>query len=190
MAYRVRNPEQLLAGGGELNMPRTMIATNAVTATSGSILLTPFIASRSEPITKMRVRVGATIAGTVTTIKLGVYEIDQNSNLTLVAVTANTTTMCATANATGTLTSLTATWQKKYGHLYATGFIFVGTTAPTLWGGAGQVFTSTTTVTPFDLAPLTGALRRTGQTDLVAAITKANLAILTATQSLYVEMLP
>lgn len=180
----------LLDTGGETNMSRNAIANITTTATSGAILLTPFIAARSEAITKMRVRVGGTIAATITTIKLGVYQVDKNGNLTLLAITANTTGMTGTANAAGTLTSLTSTFNKIAGRLYCTAFIFVGTTAPTLWGGGGLTSTSTATVNPFDLMPYSGALRRTGQTDLVAAITKANLVIATATQAPYVEMLP
>lgn len=189
MAFRVIDPDVLLDGGGEVNMPRADIGNITTTATSGSILFTPFIAKRSEAITKVRVRVGATIAGTVTTIKGGIYQIDQNGNLSPIAITANTTTMCATANAAGTLTNLATTFNKVMGRLYATGFIFVGTTAPTLWGGGALTSTSTAAVDPFDLMPFVGALRATGQTDLVA-ITKAGLSIVTATTAPYMEMLP
>lgn len=190
MSFRVIDPDVLLDGGGELNMTRADVSTIALTATSGSILFTPFLAKRSEAITHVKVRVGATAAATITLIRVGIYAIDQSGNLTLISAMANLTTMCNTANAVSSTGTLTTTFNKVQGRLYATAFIFVGTTAPTLWGGAGLTSTSTATVNPFDLMPFAGALRRSGQTDLVTPVTKANLSIVTATNAPYVEMLP
>lgn len=190
MSYRPRVSEALLAGGGELSMSRQSVSTNALTATSGAILLCPFYASRSEPITKGRVRVGATAAAAVTLIKIGIYQIDLSGNMTLLASTANTTGMCGTPNVAGTLTALTATWSKVAGRLYAAAFVFVGTTAPTIWGGYAA-YTSNTPANPFDLKPFDGgALRRTGQTDLTAAIPASSLTVVSGTQAPLVEFLP
>jgi hypothetical protein len=189
MAYRTRNPDVLLAGGGETTIPRNAITTNALTLTSQSLVLCPFFSSRSEPITKVRMRVGATIAGTVTLIRVGIYEVDVNGALILVASIANTTTMMGTANAASTLVSLSATWNKVVGRMYAAGVLFNGTTAPTVWGGQ-IAYTSTATVNPFDLLPYAGPLRKTVQTDLPTSVAKSALSILTATQAPYVELLP
>ena len=189
MAFRLRGDDVLLAGGGETSMPRSAISTNALTLTSQSVVFCPFIAARSEAITKVRMRVGATAAATVTLIRVGIYEVDLNGALWLVASIANTTTMMNSANSASTLVSLSATWNKVSGRMYAVGALFNGTTAPTVFGGQ-IAYTSTAAVDPFDFLPYQGALRKTSQTDLPASVTKAALSILTATQAPYVEFLP
>lgn len=189
MSYRPRVSESLLGAGGEVSLPRSSITTKALTATSGNILLMPFVATRSEAITKGRVRVGATIAATVTTIKLGVYQVDAAGKLWQAGVTANTTTMTGTANAAGTTTNLAATWNKIAGRLYCAAFIFVGTTAPTIWGG-GLSLQSTVPTAPFDFLPYDGPMRVTGQTDLVTSIAKASLTFTDSTAGPYIEFLP
>ena len=189
MTHQTFRTDTLFDTGGEMNMPRYLLTTNTLSMTSGAIILTPFVAARSEAITKLLVRVGTTAAATVTTIKVGIYEVNQAGNLTLIAVSANTTTMCATINAAGTLTSLTSTFNKIANRLYATAFIFVGTTAPLLLGGSGTAFTSTAASAPFNLMPINGALRRTGQTDLITPLALNTLSISSGTNQPYMEML-
>jgi hypothetical protein len=190
MTHQPFRTDVLFDGGGEMNMPRDRHTVNTLTATSGSILFTPFIAARSEAITKVRVRVGTVAAATVTTIKCGIYEVNQAGNFTLIAITANTTTMAATINAAGTLTNLTTTFSKIANRLYATAFIFVGTTAPTLLGGNGTVFTSTAANNPYSLMPVQGALRRTGMTDLTTPQALSAMSIVSGQVAPYMEMLP
>lgn len=192
MSYRPRNSECLIGSGGEYNMPRTLVSTRALALTSGTIFLTPFFASRSEAITKMRGRTGAAAAATVTTIKVGVYRVDDSGHLILDAVTANTTTMFGTIDNAGTLTNLTATWNKIQGRLYCSAAIFVGTTPPQVWGGS-SAFPSTSAGNPFNTWPYDGPLQVTGQTDLVARIASTSLVSapsIAAAPTPFLEMIP
>lgn len=125
--------------------PAAFTATNAVTATY------------------------TTAAGATPTLcRVGFYTVASNGNLTLVAATANTTSLWATVN-TVYETALTATYTFQPGQRYAAGALCVtGATAPQL---VGQVYSTAAIPT---LAPqLTSAL--TGQTDLPASITAGSL---------------
>lgn len=193
MAYRTRNPDALLAGGGETTIPRQDIDTNGLILTSQVVVFCPFIASRSEPITKVRMRVGTQAAATVTLIRVGIYEVDVNGALILVASIPNTTTMMGTINAASTLVSLSATWNKVVGRMYAAGVLFNGTTTPFVLGGR-TLFTSTAANDPYALLPYAGVgLRKTTQTDLPTSVARSALSINTGANLVaapYVELLP
>lgn len=193
MAYRVRDPRVLLAGGGEVTLPREEVNTNALVLTSQVVVFCPFMASRSEPITKVRMRVGATAAATPTTQRIGIYEVDVSGNLILVASTANTGTLWTTANSATAQVALSATWNKVVGRMYAAGALFNGTTAPTVFG-ANTHFTTTSTNEPYNFLPYAPVgLRKTTQTDLPTSVTKAQLSVNTGanlTAAPYVELLP
>jgi hypothetical protein len=189
--YRQRLPNTLFDGGGEMSMPRELISSNSLAMTSGEIRFCPFIAARSEAITKVRVRVGTVAAATVTLIRVGIYQVDQSGALWLVASIPNTTTMCPTPATISTTVNLSATFNKICGRLYAAAFIFVGTTAPTLLGGGGSSYANTPSLNPFDLMPFAGALKRTGQTDLVTPVLKSALALAGGALPMpLVEMIP
>ena len=80
---------------------------------------------------------GGTAAGaTPTLIRVGLYEIAADGDGTLVAATANDTSLLAVAN-TAYEKALSAPYTLRRGQRYAAGLLVVtGATAPTIAGGA------------------------------------------------------
>lgn len=156
------DPDQLTAG--EETLDRRHVTDNGTVA-SGNLVLTYFTARKSETIHTVRTFVAGTAAAGTTVARIGIYRIEINGDHTLVASTANDTTLW-NASFSGFTTSLSAAWAKQAGQRYAVGMLFVGTTGPTLRGvfpiiGAEDAF-----------APrINGNL--TGQANLPASITTA-----------------
>lgn len=131
------DPDMLAVGEEWPNIRRDIGFTTAVTAAaSGRMRLCYFTAQRTEAIASLRARTGATAAGaTPTLVRLGIYRIDPaTEHGTLVASTANDTTLFAAAN-TAYTKALQASWAKTKGVRYAHAILIVTAAAmPTLYG--------------------------------------------------------
>lgn len=150
-----------LITSGEENMSRE-VARDSATMTSGVLRIAYWTARKTESITKVRIYSGATAAGaTPTLIRVGIYSVAGNGDLTLIGSTANDTTLLAAQN-TSYEKALQATFSKVKGTRYAIGVLVVtGATAPTI--AANQP----TVAAMCSVAPrICGAL--TAQTDLPA----------------------
>lgn len=144
--------------------------------TSGDVLFTYFTPTTPQPpITKLATVVDATAAATTTLARMGLYSIAANGDATLVARTASDTTLW---NATNTeferVLSTTGGYPAAYslipGQRYASATIDVGTTVPAMAGVSGGNFK----MTPRRTAIITG------QTDLAASYTNAQLSTTTS----------
>ena len=116
---------------GESTRPRGL-STASVSTGSGNLRLTYFTAAKTE--TTASVRTVCTVLGTSATLqRIGIYSIDGSGNLTLIASTANDTSLwIAAASYTK---ALSASFSKVRGTRYAVGILYVGGgTAPTLSG--------------------------------------------------------
>lgn len=172
-------------GVGQESCPRGLASTS-VTATSGVVTMAHFTARKNELSTQVRVSTTATAAGATPTLcRIGLFTWDTDAQGvrtgTLVAATANDTTLFAAAN-----TAYTRSWSTPYqmqpGSRYAVGVLVVtGAAAPTLSAQA------TVSAAEAALAPrLNSSL--TGQSDLPATFT--NAAITTLANRLYAVVLP
>jgi hypothetical protein len=119
---------------GETSMRREY-AQGTPQLSTGNMVLTYFTARKTETVNNVQVVVGGTAAAGTTIARYGIYTVDATGNLTLVASTANDTTLW---NGTFAAPSraLSASWSKVAGQRYALGVLFVGTTGPKLSGFA------------------------------------------------------
>lgn len=159
---------QLLSSGEEV-FPRHCAAFTTVATGSGNLRLSFFTARTTESITKVRLTSGSTAAGaTPTLVRVGVYSVAGNGDITLEAAIANDTTLLAAAT-TEYERSLTATFNKVAGSRYAVGVLVVtAATAPTLQGtsaGGPSIAARAPRLTAFV----------SGQTDLPASVASASL---------------
>lgn len=110
---------------GEETMGRGTMFHTTITSVSGQLRLNYFTARKTETTTQVRIWTGTVSAApTPTLCKFGLWQIDANGNGTLVASTANDTTLFAAVN-----TSYTRSWIAPYakvaGQRYATGVLIV-----------------------------------------------------------------
>jgi hypothetical protein len=153
---------------GEETLPRELIVSTGVNTSTGSLRLGYFTARKSETTTQVRVVSGSTAAGaTPTLVRVGLFDVATNGNLTLIASTVNDTAVFAAATTIYTR-SWSASVAKVAGHRYALGILIVTAAAvPTLMGQSIQC--------DILAAPLiTSAL--SGQTDMPSSITAGSLA--------------
>lgn len=159
-----------LVTSGEATLPRNISIGN-VTMTSGFLRLAYFTARKSETINNVRIGTTGTAAGaTPTLVRVGLYTVDGSGNLTLVASTANDTTLLAATN-TAYTKALSAGYAKVAGVRYAVGVLVVtAAAAPTIMGLASSGATS-----EFGLTPrVTGSV--SGQTDLPSSVAVGSIA--------------
>lgn len=119
---------------GQESMPRGAIASSGSGVGAAQRLsLTYFRAKRNRAVTQVAARTGATAASGVTLARLALYTVAADGALTLVASTANDTTLFA-----ATFTKYTKALQAGYsfvaGQLYASGVLVDATTLPTFHG--------------------------------------------------------
>lgn len=155
---------------GEATIRRREISSNAASIASQSLRLTYFTAKKSEVISQISTVTGGTAAAATPTLcRFGVYKVESNGDLTLVASTANDTTLFAAATTQYTR-SLQAPFNKIRGQRYAIGVLVVsGVATPTFHGHTVNQISITT------MEPKQGALI-SGQADLPASITSASLS--------------
>lgn len=174
-----------LLSAGEATLPR-LLATSGVGLASGDLKFTYFTAAKSELTTQVRTISHTTAAGaTPTMIRIGLYLAAANGDLSLVAATANDTTLFAATN-----TAYTRSWQSPYqkvaGRTYALGIVFVTAAAtPLIVGNPGPQ--SMYGTGEYAVGPrLVGRLG--GQTDLPASV--ASASINSSQQPFYGVILP
>lgn len=118
---------------GQESVPREF-ATSLITMSSSNLRFSFFTARKSETITKIRTVSGAAAEATPTLCRVGLYEVSAAGDLTLVASTANTTSLWAAAS-TGYDTALSASYDVVAGVRYAVGLLCVtAASAPTAAG--------------------------------------------------------
>jgi hypothetical protein len=158
---------------GQMVPNRDLLASAAVSHAAGTLALSFFTADKTETITRVTAYTGTVAAGATPTLcRYGIYEIDANGNGTLVASTANDTTLFAAAN-TAYPKLLTAAFQKVAGKRYATGLLVAtAATMPTFHGPSSPTTAVMSTVAL--LAPMTIA-RLVSLADLPASFTAASL---------------
>lgn len=114
---------------GEIVPAREQIISGLAGGSSGALSLTYFTAQKSEAINTVTVWTGNTAAAaTPTLIRVGVYDIAADGAGTLLAATANDTTLFAAAN-TEYAKTLTATFNKVARRRYAVGVLVVSASA-------------------------------------------------------------
>ncbi|GAA0494815.1 hypothetical protein Ade02nite_19680 [Paractinoplanes deccanensis] len=158
---------------GEETIARDMAISGGMITNTQVLRLTHFTARKSESTTQVRMISGGTAAAaTPTLVRMGLYLVDGNGDGTLVASTANDTSLFAATN-TAYTRSWTAPYAKVAGQRYALGVLVVtAATAPQLVGNsiAGVGAAAEPSVAP----RLSGSLA--GQADLPASFTAASLA--------------
>ncbi len=167
---------------GEAVFSREEIASSGVGVGTGSLRLTYFTAGKTETISQVRLHTGSTAAGATPTIcRIAVYLVDDaTQNLTLVASTANDTTLFSVAT-NEYVKAFSAPFTKYKGNRYAIGVLVV--TAFTLPNFCGQ--------NSIPAAETSKAPRITGysaQADIVASITDASLTA--GASRIYFALLP
>ena len=154
---------------GEATMPRYGVSTSGTSlSASGSLCLTYFTARRTETVTQVWTHTGNTAAAATPTLcRIGVYTVDGTGAGTLVASTANDTTLFAAAFGAYTR-SFSASFSKTAGQLYAVGILVVTAAAiPTFY--SSQMASAMAGIAP----RLAG--RVASQADLPASFTGASV---------------
>jgi len=168
---------------GQETFPR-IFAQGACTLSTGNLRVAYFTAERTRVTTQVRAFVATTgAAATPTLARIGVYSVADNGDLTLVASTANDTSLFATIGA-GYTRALTSSLTLVQGQRYAAGpLVVTGVTAPNVMGiGLG----SGSSVALADTPRMNGQV--SGQTDLPASVPAASVV---ATGSMpWVVLLP
>lgn len=168
---------------GEETVPRHLVGSSTSSLSTQSLRLAFFTARKSETITQVRAVVSGTAAGaTPSLVRFGLWIVDSSGNGTLVASTANDTSLFASTN-TAYTKALSSSYTKVAGQRYAAGWLCVtATTAPQIFGASPTLGTETA------VAPRTSGTWG-GQSDLPASFTDANLGTASA-QTPYTVLLP
>lgn len=157
---------------GEETIPREIFTSAAASSpASGQLRFTYFTARKTEVTTQVRLYTGSTAAAATPTLcRIGLWEVAANGDLTLVASTANDTTLFAAA-----LTAYTRSWQSSYGKVagrrYAISPLVVSAAAMPTFGGLAIAYTAEA---QGQAPPLAGILA--GQTDLPSPISAGSVA--------------
>lgn len=168
---------------GESTLFRRMVTSQSVATTSQTLRLTYFTARKTESIGNVRIISGSTAAGaTPSLIRVGIYTVDGSGNLTLVASTANDTSLLASGT-TEYPKALQASFTKTRGQRYAVGVLVVtAATAPTLTGGGNLIPSAAAGRAP----RLGGSV--TGQSDLPSSVSAGSIN--DNAHQAYVELTP
>lgn len=125
-------PDEL--ANGESTLLRRAITSDSAQLAAETLRLTYFTARKSEAINRVRTCTGTTAALGASLCRIGVYEADEDGHLTLVASTANTTSLWSAAS-TAYTEPFSDSFVKKRGVRYAVAQLIVGaSTPPTLLG--------------------------------------------------------
>lgn len=168
---------QRVADGVE-TIPRLIATSGAAATGSGNLRLSYFTAEQSLTAASVSLCSGTTAAAaTPTLVRVGLYEVDVDGDLTLVASTANDTTLLAAANTLYSKT-LSSPFGVVKGHRYAVGLIVVtAAAAPTV---VGQ-FPGSATTAMSAIAPRLAGLFA-GQSDLPSSVAAGSVANTTTSQ--------
>lgn len=156
------------AMAGAETVPRLIANSTSVVTSTGALRFTFFTAASSFTATQVQMQSGGTpAAATPTLARIGLYSVATNGDLTLVASTANDTTLFAAANTLYTR-SLSSSYQLVAGQRYAIAVLIVtATTAPTVLGSG--IGTAASALSP-RLSASIGS-----QTDLPASVLSTSL---------------
>lgn len=171
---------------GEETVPRSLLGSPTTLSTTQALRLTGFTARKTETITQVKMITGGTAAGaTPSLIRIGIYTVAANGDITLVASTPTDTTLFAAAN-TAYTKALSAAFAKVAGQRYAVGLLLNTAAAfPSIVSAGG----GNTAIDKFALtAPMLTA-QVTGQADLPASVANASV-IASGIGPLYCELLP
>ena len=151
-------------------IPRQLCNVSNMSLTSGRLFSSHFTAGKAMTVASMTVAVaGTAAAATPTLVRMGLYEVSAAGNMTLVASTANDTTLMASTNAFSTK-ALSASYALKKGQRYAAAVLVVSAAAvPTL---VSQNVSNVVALIN-SLPQLLGSY--SGQTDLPSTVTQANV---------------
>jgi hypothetical protein len=154
---------------GQETFSRYWATSNTITVTSGVLKLTYFTADATEAVNSLGAFTGAqAAAATPTLCKMALFSVAGNGDLTLIAVTANDTSLFAAATTRYTKAT-TAQATRTAGQRYAHGLLVVtGTTAPQMAGATPSI----ALVGDFPVR-IYGQL--TGQTDIPSSIPAGSL---------------
>lgn len=114
-----------------------MLATQAFALTSGQARFTQFVAPRNVTVNSIEYECATTAAATVTTIKYGIYSVASNGDITLLAATANDTSLLSVVN-TSYPKALASPVTLTAGETYMSAILVVATTMPVVWALASQ----------------------------------------------------
>lgn len=163
---------------GEENIPRELSSsTTGPSPTSGQLRLSFWTARKTETITQGRMYTGGTAAGATPTLcRFGVYRVDADGSVVLVAACANDTALFAgaTTGYTRTFTTFASgetSWVKRAGQRYGAACLVVSGAAMPNFAGVFQVGSAPENILS---VPITGLLA--GQTDLPTSTTLAALS--------------
>lgn len=133
-ANNLLNPDGL--ANGQSTMDRREIISTAVPATSQTLRLTYFTATKSFTANNIRTITGGTAAAAAPTLcRVGIYRVETDKSLTLVGSIANDTTLWAAAS-TEYVSPLLAPTNIVMGVRYAVGVLCVSAVAtPSFYGG-------------------------------------------------------
>lgn len=167
---------------GEETIDRRWLSQVGIVSTSGTLRLTYFTARKTETTTQVKIYTGTTAAAATPTLcRLGLYQIASDGAGTLVASTANDTTLFAAAT-TAYTKSWSVSFAKVAGQRYALGVLVVsGAATPTYLGSINSSAGVHAT-----LPRLTASLG--AQADLPGSFTDASLS--GSAGYFYAEILP
>jgi hypothetical protein len=175
------DPDALAAGTTTMDR---RYASGTVSVTSQQMRLSFFTAPRAETISTLAVATGSTAAAATPTLcRMGIYSVAGNGDLTLVASTANDTTLFASAS-TRYSKALSASYNAILGQRYALAVLVVtGVATPTLIGfSLSSAMNVALTTSP----RLTAVVA--GQADLPNSVLSASLG--TSNAAPFGEVLP
>jgi hypothetical protein len=150
-------------------MPRNISSAN-ITYGAGNAAWTYFTPLKTITVSQVAMRTQTTAGATLTLARMGLYTVASNSDITLVARTANDTTLF-TANNTiytrsfDTTGGYPSTYELVAGQRYAFGFLVTGTTMPSFSGA--NIQGSIAALSPKIVSA------RASQTDLPTSLTAA-----------------
>lgn len=155
---------------GVETMPRETALSGQTLGTSGSMRLNYFTPQTSKTVsTAVMVCGGTAASATPTLIRIGIYSVASNGDITLVSSTANDTALFASTNSEVTK-ALSSSYTLLGGQRYAGGILVVtGGTLPTPAGSAPAAGSATLSRAP----RRTGLV--TGQTDLPSTVAAGSI---------------
>jgi hypothetical protein len=158
---------------GEATIPRHLVQSTSAATSTGNMRLTYFTARKSESITQVRMWCGGTAAAaTPTLIRIGLYTVAANGDITLAASTDSDTALFAATNTSYTK-ALAAPLGKVAGQRYAVGLLVVTAgAAPTVYGHA---IWGAATAEPAAAPRISGSVG--SQSDLPASVVSASVAV-------------
>jgi hypothetical protein len=164
---------------GEQSHPRSSADATATLA-DGVLHLAFFNAQDSNTLAKVWTRVKGTAGASNTLCRVGLYAVASDGLGTLVASTANDTSLFISAN-TDVTKSFSSPYVPQQGQRLAVGVLVIGGTMPSLVGSevAGSATLTNASLGAARTPRVAGTLG--GQTDLPASFTDASLAVTTTT---------